>query len=125
MAVKRSELAEAILAILDKGSSQKKTAQAVASYLIENRRSKELHSLLRDLEEIRYKKDGSLEVTAVSATPLTTEAKQKIKSLFDAQQISIHEEINKEVLGGVKVRALDKVADFSVQARLRKLRQGV
>lgn len=125
MATKRKELAEAVLNLVETSKSSQEAAQAVASYLIAERRTKELNSLLRDLEQLRFKRDGALEVTATTAYPLSAEAKQKIRNLFEAKTVTINEEINKETIGGVKVRALDKVADFSVQARLRQLRRGV
>lgn len=124
MTTKRSELSMAVMNLVNSSKNPRKAAKSVASYLIDEHRTKELHSLVRDLEELQYKNDGILEVTATSATPLTPEAKRQIKSLFTAKTIRIHQEINKELRGGVQVRALDKVADFSVQARLRKLRQG-
>lgn len=118
------DLTKAVMNLLEKSGNSKKTARAVASYLVEERQTKDLHNLVRSLEELRFHKDGVLEVTATSATPLSPAAKQQVKSLFTAKTIKIHEEINKELRGGVQVRALDKVGDFSVQARLRKLRQG-
>jgi ATP synthase F1 delta subunit len=125
MASNRKELTEAVLA-MSKRESGGRTAKAVAAYLVDQRRTKELHALTRSLEELQYKQDGILEVAATSATPLSTEAKREITKLFpEAKQVRINESINQELRGGVQVRALDKVADFSVQARLRKLRQGV
>jgi ATP synthase F1 delta subunit len=99
-------------------------ARDVAGYLIAERRTKELNSLLRDIEDLEYKQDGVLEVTATSARPLSAEAKKKIATLFDAKKVRVHEEINEATLGGVRVRALDKVVDLSVQARLQRLRAG-
>lgn len=126
MAAKRKELAEAVLLLLERDKDSRAAAQAVASYLIAERRTKELNSLLRDLEELRFRRGGILEVTATAARPLSAEAKDKLRNLFEeAKTVIANEEINQEILGGVKVRALDKVADFSVQARLRQLRRGV
>ena len=126
MSVKRAELAQAVLALAKRQPNSKRTAQAVAAYLVGQRRSKELHALARSLEELCYKQDGVLEVSAVSARPLSLSVKQDIKQLFPAaKSVRVHESINQELVGGVQVRALDKVADFSVVARLRDLRQGV
>lgn len=124
MAAPRKELAEAVIHLLESGRGRKQTVEAVASYLVANRRTKELNALLRDLEELRFKRENTLEVTASVAYPLSAEAKKRIEQLFSDSKVTIHEDINKEMLGGVKVRALDKVADFSVQTRLRKLRAG-
>lgn len=128
MATKITELAEAILKLIEDNPSPKQAAQAVASYLVAERRTRELSSLLRQLEELRYKKDGTLEVTATTAHPLSEASKDLIKKIFAPKQnsdkIMIHETIDNNALGGVRARALDKVADFSVQARLQRLRNG-
>ncbi len=92
--------------------------------MVAERRTKELPALLRMLEEQQLLAKDRLEVTATSAKPLSASTKEAIERLFDAKDVVIHEEINTDVVGGVRVRALDKVADFSVQARLRQLRQG-
>jgi ATP synthase F1 delta subunit len=125
MAIKRTELAHAILHLKkSSGVERKRLARDIAGYLIAERRTKELNSLLRDIEDLEYKKDGILEVTAMTARPLSVTTKAQIAKLFDAKQVKIHEEINEETLGGVRVRALDKVVDLSVQARLQRLRKG-
>jgi F0F1-type ATP synthase delta subunit len=118
------DLAEAVINLLEKQSNPKKAAKAVASYLVTERRTNELNSLLRRLEELNYEREGQLEVTATAARPLTDSVKREIRQLFDAKRVIVHEEIDENVLGGVKVRALDKAADFSVQARLLRLRRG-
>jgi F-type H+-transporting ATPase subunit delta len=124
MAVKRKELSEAILALAAKKSDQKKLARSIATYLVDNRRTKELDMLLRDLEELHFRQDGVLEVSATTARPLSDAAKKEIAKLFDAKNVQIYEQIEPELLGGVRVRALDQSADYSVQARLRRLRRG-
>jgi F-type H+-transporting ATPase subunit delta len=120
-----SDIAEAIINMLNQGKSPNKTAQALASYLAAERKTGELNKILRKIEELRYEREGRLEVTATAARPLSESVKREIKQLFDAENVIIHEEIDKEIIGGVKVRALDKVADFSVVARLQRLKQGV
>lgn len=125
MAVKRTEVAQAILALKQSsGIDRKRLARDIAGYLIAERRTRELNSLLRDIEDLEYRKNGVLEITATAARPLSAKAKAEIAKLFDAKQVRLHEEINNETLGGVRVRALDKVVDLSVQARLQRLRKG-
>ena len=121
---RREELVGAIMQVLEKSKDSRTVARSIASYLIDERQTKELDSLLRNLEQVRFDNDGVLEVEAVAARPLSAEAKEQIKQLFDAKSIQIHEKQDKSLLGGVRVRALDKVADLSVQARLRRLRAG-
>lgn len=124
MALRMQQLAEAVIKIVDESKTSKQAARAVAGFLVAERQTKNLHNLLRKLEEIQHAKHDRLEITATSASPLSEVSKRDIRRLFDAKDMIVHEEIDKELLGGVHVRALDKVADFSVQARIRRLRQG-
>ena len=124
MATKNKELAEAVLNLIEQSDSSLEAARAIAAYLVAERRTKDLNNLLRQLEELNFNQHGQVEVTATAARPLSAEAKQMIKDIFAAPSVKIHEEIDKNALGGVRVRALDKVADFSVRARLQRLRAG-
>ena len=121
-------LAKTILQILEEGVDSQQTAHRIAAYLITERRTKDLNTILRQLEELNYQQTGQLEITATVSHPLSEPVKDLIKNIFspdsDSSQVVIHEEIDKNTLGGVRVRALDKVADFSVRARLQRLRQG-
>lgn len=123
MKARREDMAKAILKLLKESRSPKAVSRSIATYLIAEKRAGELNSLLRDLESFRFHQDGVMEIHAESAYPLTDDIKDQISQLFAAEKVVIHEEYEKKLLGGVKVRALDRVADFSVQARLRRLRQ--
>lgn len=124
MKARRDDIATAILNILETTNDSKRAAMGIASYLVAEKRTGELDSLLRDLETKRFQRGGILEVYAKSVFPLTDDIKNQIAKLFDAENVVIHEAYDKKLLGGVKVRALDRVADFSVQARLQRLRAG-
>lgn len=125
MKTSRKELARSIAKLAENQSDTRRLAQAAAAYLIEHRQTRELDSIMRDVEQLRFDEHGILEVSATSATPLTAENKQAIKNLFEAEQLIIHEQQDKKLLGGVRVRALEKSVDFSVQARLQRLRSGL
>ncbi len=124
MSSSRKELTTALLKLVEEAKDSQTLAKSVAAFLIAERRTKELDSLLRSIEQARFDKYGSLEVHATSATPLTKEAKNQIKQLFRADKIQIHEDQDPGLLGGVRLRALDKVADLSVSSKLNRLRQG-
>lgn len=103
----------------------KQLAEAIAAHLLDARQSRELGSLLRDLESVRLKEDGVLEVNVTSARPLSQASKDSIKQLFDGQEVIINEEQDPSLLGGVKVRAHDKQIDTSVRTRLQRLKASV
>jgi F-type H+-transporting ATPase subunit delta len=119
-----NQLPEAIMKIIDAGGSQQKIAKSVAAYLVTQRQTSELSSVMRKVEQLRFRRDGALEVVVTATHPLSSALKNRISSIFDAKDVRIIEVIDKDLIGGVKVRALDKTADFSVQARLQRLRSG-
>ena len=125
MNASRKQLITALLKLVDESSDRVALANSIAAYLINERRSKELGGLLRTLERTRYENDGILEVHAASATPLSQEAKVLIKQLFKADKVQIHEEHDADLIGGVRLRALDKVADLSISTKLQKLSRGI
>lgn len=120
----RKELVTAIYQLLQTSANSKQLAQDIAAYLQDQRGTKEVGAILRELESLRLNRDGILEITATSARPLSPESKIAIKALFDAKQIILHEQQDPSLLGGVKVRAHDRQVDYSVRTRLQRLKTG-
>ncbi len=119
----RSDVTKAVYSLLET-TDRAELADKLAAYLLSVRASKDAGTILRDLESMRLNRDGILEVTATSARPLSPATINSIKALFDAREVIIHQEQDPSLLGGVQVRAHDKKLDFSVRARLQRLRNG-
>lgn len=120
MKITRSQLATTIAKQLGKTPS-KQLAAEIAAYLIAERRTKEIDSLLRDVMQARTA-HGIMEADAISAFPLTLNIKQEIKQLLDAQTLVLNEKIDSRVLGGVRVESNDTLLDLTVRSRLNKLK---
>ena len=120
--VTHKELAVAMLDLLKRGKSPQTVANEVAEFLVAERRSRELNALSRELELIRYKQDDILEAQAHSAHDLSNDTLRQIQKKLDAKQVIIDEVKDDSVVGGVKVRALDKQLDLSIEAKLNQLR---
>jgi F-type H+-transporting ATPase subunit delta len=120
--VTHGQIAQAVLAMLENGQNPAKVSNALASYLIDERRSRELDSIIRDLETLRYRRNGILEATVVSATELDLSIDQTIKDLLAAKQVHLHHHLNPDLVGGVRVNALDKQLDLSIRAKLKHLK---
>jgi F-type H+-transporting ATPase subunit O len=124
--VPRAEL----VSIMDKLSTElpsKKFSREVASYLLSEKRTNEIDSLARELINYRAQK-GLVEVTAVSAHPLSTaavsEIKQKVKQLYpNARKITINQRLDEHQIGGVRLEFPDKQLDLSVRNKLNKFKQ--
>lgn len=123
MPVSRKDLTDAVLHLIQSRPNHRSNAKAIASYLIDQRRTKELDALLRNVEQARYDRSGILEVYATAARPLTEAAKGQIRKLFDAREVLVHEIIDESVKGGVRLKALDKTADLSIATKLQQLRR--
>lgn len=123
----RSKLAKEIIARLDKGESTQKISQTVAAYLIESNRTSEVNSLIRDCIDMRAKNEGIVELDATTAFPISAEQEAQIKklakSIFDnVNQVIIHKNVDKKVIGGINLSFANENLDLTVRAKLNKLR---
>jgi F0F1-type ATP synthase delta subunit len=124
--VPRHTLASVIAGKLT-ASSEKKLARETAAYLLSERRSGELDSLLRDVEQYRAD-NGVVEVVAVSAFPLDakarTEVEAKIRSVYPkAKQIMITERLDANQLAGVRLELANQQLDLTIRTKLNQFKQ--
>jgi F0F1-type ATP synthase delta subunit len=108
--------------------SEPNIAREIAAYLIAEKRTAELDSLVRDLAQYRADHDGIVEVEAVSAHPIDTAAKAQIKAKITAlyptvKQIIITERHDPAVLGGVRLELANQQLDLSARAKLNRFKQ--
>lgn len=107
--------------------SAKSFSEQIAAYLLAEGRTSELEPLLRDIMQYRAE-HGIVEVIAVSAHPLTadvhTDIERHIKNVFpDAKQIIVSEELQPDVVGGVRLELPNQQLDLSVRAKLSRFKQ--
>lgn len=105
----------------------KELSREVAAYLLENGRVGELDSLLRDVQQQRSEA-GVVEATVVSAHPLAGKILSGVKAQIGlaypkAKQIIINEQLDPEVVGGVKIEFPEQRLDLSVRSKLNKFKQ--
>ncbi|MDB5169791.1 MAG: synthase delta subunit [Candidatus Saccharibacteria bacterium] len=99
----------------------------IAAYLLSERRTAELEPLLRDI--MQYRADqGIVEVIAVSVHPLTAAVRSDIerqvkKTVPTAKQIIISEELQPDLVGGVRLELPNQQLDLSVRAKLSRFKQ--
>jgi len=92
--------------------------------LVENRRLIVLPEILEMFETLRAEAEKSVDVVVTSAFDLNEAQKQKIAAALKVRmgrEIKLSCEINRELLGGVIIRAGDKVIDGSARTRLSEL----
>ncbi len=92
--------------------------------LAENRRLVILPEIAAIYEVLRAEAEKSLEVTVSSAFELNDAQKQKITAALTKRmnrKITLNCQTDKQLLGGIVIRAGDKVTDGSVRARLGEM----
>jgi len=117
----RQELAKAILRLSD-NMSGKRLSEAIAAYLVENRRTGELDAIMREVARLRQQRDGVTEVTATSAYKLNDSARRSIKQILGSEKLTINEVVDAEVLGGVRLETSETLLDLTVRNRLNQLK---
>ncbi len=125
--VTRTDLAEVVGARTLHGSDLKKIEREVAAYLLEQNEVESLDSLMRDV--LKYRAEhGIIEATVVSAYPLSAEARSEVLSALkaeypSAEQYYLNEQIDSDVIGGVRLEMVNEELDLSVRARLNTLKR--
>ena len=102
-------------------------AYEIAAYLMAERRTTELDSLLRDIMQFRAD-HGIVEVIATSAHVLDALAKKdieaQIRELYPtAKQVVITSQHDDSVIGGVRLELANQQLDLSVRNKLNRFKQ--
>lgn len=124
MKVSRTDIALAILK-LSATHTPKRLSRAVASFIVQERRTKELEQIMREVTRLRELHEGVVEINLTSAFPLNEVAKQKIKKILNVDKAVFNEKINKDSIGGVRVETNDTLLDLTVRGRLNRLKTNV
>ncbi|MBN1321540.1 MAG: ATP synthase F1 subunit delta [Thermoleophilia bacterium] len=94
--------------------------------LVDKGRESELEGVHRAFVELAEKAQGLVHVEVVSAVPLTAPVKEALKKRIESsldKTVELTLTVDKEILGGLRLRIGDKVADASVRYRLERLRE--
>lgn len=100
------------------------SAKNFIKLLVENKRLAVLPEILEMFEMLRAEAEKSVDVVVTSAFDLNEAQKQKIAAALKVRmgrEIKLSCETNRELLGGVVIRAGDKVIDGSARTRLSEL----
>jgi F-type H+-transporting ATPase subunit delta len=127
MKTPRSRLSRIIADRALKQGVTKSLSRDVAAYLLSERRTHELDSVLRDIQA-DWAEAGHIEVLAQSAHPLTpairNDIERQVRQIYpNAKQISVEEALDPEIVGGVRLSLANQQLDLSVESKLNKFKQ--
>jgi len=112
---------------LKSGVVSQQLSRELAAYLLSERRTGELDSILRDVRA-DWAKAGYVEVVARSAHQLSdtvrADIERQAESLYPAaKQIVVSQVLDPEVIGGVRLTIIDRQLDLSVETTLHRFKQ--
>lgn len=119
--INNHQIAQFAVAQLEAGASTQEVARKVASYLLDNRQSRELPSVLRAIEAELNQRCKS-QVVITSAREVAENVKQELASLLGAPKPVFYEEIDPKVIGGVKARFGESEIDLTVRGKLQRFK---
>jgi F-type H+-transporting ATPase subunit delta len=96
--------------------------------LLQNNRMPLLPSIAKLFEEMRAESEGYIEVEVLTAFPLSKESEQKMSAKLQEslnKKVYMKVTVDKSLIGGVLVRAGDRVIDGSVKGQLQTLRKAL
>jgi ATP synthase F1 delta subunit len=123
----RATLVKNIVDLLERHSSRK-VSRAMAEYLLKNRRTSELQSILRDVSLARSRYKNIVEVSAITARPLAKNHESAVvsgvKRMYPkARKVIVNNKVDESLIGGVRLEFSDKQVDASVEGQVARLRE--
>lgn len=115
------------LALLEsvKGLSDKKLSEVLKNFVqlvARDHKLKQMPKIISEFTRLAKKEQGIEEIKIKSAHELDEKTIEKIKNIF-GKNTEATTEIEKEMLGGIKIKIGDKILDASLKTQLNKLKQ--
>ncbi len=129
MSFSRRELANYGVQNLLAGEAPAKIAERLAAALIAAKKPKEADLLLDDISEILESRGLLAKVTSTTAEPLTNELRKElegqIKEAANVKEVALNEEVDKKVIGGIRVATANHTWDKTIARKLADIRGGI
>lgn len=122
--VTTNELAMYAVDQLEAGVQSPTLAKQLAAFMLEERRSRELPTVLRAIDEELVRR-GSAQVTITAAHTVSDETKKQLAALLEIENPQFTEVIDPSVIGGVKARSGEKEVDLTVRNKLNKFKTAI
>jgi F0F1-type ATP synthase delta subunit len=119
-----NELAKYAVDQLEAGSNIKYLSSSIAAFLLEERRSREITTVMRAIEE-ELAMRGSAQITITAAHAVSEETKKQLAELLEVKNPVYTEIIDESVIGGVKARSGETEIDLTVRGRLSNFKANI
>lgn len=109
--------------VADRADSSKSLADAlqhVAAYLVDERRVREMNLVVRAIED-ELAARGTVIATVTTARPLDAALRKSVETLINAKKLSIREDVDPTVIGGVRIETPGSKLDATIQTKLLAL----
>lgn len=121
----RRKLAGNAAARLASGEPKKTVLRDLAAYLIDSGRKKEATLIVRDVESMLMD-NGTAVGTVTSARPLSDDALRTVETFIrqtdsKIKQVVLREQVDEQLIGGMKLELPCMQLDASVKAKLDKI----
>lgn len=115
------QLASILIDLIDeKKIDTEKAAESLIRFLADRHELKRFDDVVRAIDVVWKEKYGAATVTIETAHPLTATLKKQLEKV--AAGADIKESVNKELIGGARVRIDDRVIDGSIAGMLNQLK---
>jgi F-type H+-transporting ATPase subunit delta len=104
------------------------TGQNFIKVLSENKRLTLLPEIVELFDKLKAEQERTIDVEISTAFPLASDLEKKLAQSIKAKlnrDVKIHSEINKDLIGGIVIRAGDLVIDDSVRSKLHRLAEAM
>ncbi len=94
--------------------------------MVDKSRESELTDVYEAFVDLVEKAEGIVHVEVVTAVPLTPALEQTLREKIESslqKKVEFKLTVDKEILGGLKLRIGDRIADATVRHRLERLRE--
>ena len=107
-----------------KGEKLKIAIDEFAKMLFRRGSAKRVETIIDEFVKYSKKQEGVVGIEITSAKPLTAKAVTEIKRFF-GEKVEETQKIDKELLGGIKVKTDDLIFDGSLRKQLELLKQSI
>jgi F0F1-type ATP synthase delta subunit len=119
-----NELAKYAVDQLESGVESPALAEQLSAFLLEERRTRELPTILRAVD-VELSSRGSEQVVITAAHTTSSEIKKQISELLCVENPIFTEVIDRSVIGGVKARSGETEVDLTVRGRLNRFKSNI